>query len=58
MSAAQWDAVVARMTAKLKAGECAAAILAGLSGIGDVLAGKTIARGATDRFGNTPIEQV
>ncbi|MCC6193714.1 MAG: TPM domain-containing protein [Burkholderiales bacterium] len=56
VSTAQWDAVVARMTERLRAGECGGAILAGLAGIGEALAGKPIARGATDRFPNAPSE--
>lgn len=56
VSAAQWNAVVARMTEKLKAGECGAAILAGLAGIGEALAGKAIPRGAANRFPDAPVE--
>jgi putative membrane protein len=57
VTAAQWDAVIARMTDKLKAGAVGAAMLAGLSGIGELLAGKGFARGSGNVFGNAPIEE-
>jgi putative membrane protein len=53
---AQWDEVIARMREPLKAGECGAAILAGLARIGELLAGKPIARDGGGRFADTPVE--
>jgi putative membrane protein len=53
----QWDAVISRMTVRLRAGDCGAAVLAGLDGIGELLAGKAIPRALANRFGNSAIEQ-
>lgn len=56
VTAAEWDAAIARMTAPLRAGQVGAAVLAGLDGIAAALAGKSIARGPGNAFGDTPIE--
>ena len=56
VTVAEWDAVIARMTEKLRAGATGAAVLAGLSGIAELLAGKGIARGAASMFSDKPIE--
>jgi putative membrane protein len=56
VSAAEWDSAIARMTPSLRAGHVGAAVLAGLDGIGLVLAGKGIARGDANVFADTPIE--
>ena len=57
VTAAQWDGVVARMTEKLRVGATGAAVLAGLSGIGELLAGKVFARGPANLFADKPIEE-
>ena len=57
VSAAEWDAVIAGMTPKLRNGEVAAAVLAGLDAIGALLAGKTFAHGAGNAFPDKPIEE-
>jgi len=56
VTGAQWDEVIARMSGRLKAGECGGAVLAGLARIGEVLAGKSIPRGAANQFANAPVE--
>jgi putative membrane protein len=57
VSVAQWDAVIARMTAKLRGGEAGAAVLAGLDGIGELLAGRTFAHDSGNVFSDRPIEE-
>jgi len=57
VSAAEWDAVIERMAVKLRAGDLPAAVLDGLSGIGDLLKGRHIVRGAGGRFADKPIEE-
>ena len=57
VSAADWDAIIARMTEKLKSGATGAAVLAGLNGIGELLSGKHFARGAGSVFANAVIEE-
>ena len=57
VTAAQWDGVVARMTEKLRVRATGAAVLAGLSAIGELLAGKAIARGPANLFADKPIEE-
>lgn len=56
VSAAEWDAVIARMSGLLKARRVGDAVLAGLDGIGGLLRGKGIARGAGNAFGDLPVE--
>ncbi len=56
VTAAEWDAAIARMTGPLRGGDVGAAVLAGLDGIAAALAGKDIARGAGNAFGDGPIE--
>ena len=57
VSVAEWDAVIARMSGDLRAGQVGAAMLAGLAAIGELLAGKPIARGAGNAFSDQPIEE-
>ncbi len=57
VSTAQWDAVIERMAVKLRGGDLPAAVLDGLSGIGDLLEGKDIVRGAGGQFADKPIEE-
>jgi putative membrane protein len=54
--AAEWDGVIARMTAQLRAGAPRDALLAGLDAIGDLLAGKGIVRGDGTAFADAPVE--
>jgi putative membrane protein len=54
---AEWDAVIERMAVKLRSGDLPAAVLDGLSGMGDLLKGKGIVRGAGGRFADKPIEE-
>jgi putative membrane protein len=56
VSAAEWDGVIALMSAQLRAGAPRAALLAGLDAIGDLLAGKGIVRGEGNAFADAPIE--
>jgi putative membrane protein len=56
VSTAEWDGVIARMTAHLRAGAPRDALVAGLDAIGDLLAGKGIVRGDGNAFGDAPIE--
>lgn len=56
VSAAEWDAVIARMTGLLKTRRVGDAVLAGLDGVGELLRGKGIARGTGNAFGDTPLE--
>ncbi|MFO1315776.1 MAG: hypothetical protein U1F58_09235 [Burkholderiales bacterium] len=56
VGAAEWDAVIARMTGPLKARRVGDAVLAGLDGIGTLLRGKGIARGTGNTFGDAPVE--
>ena len=56
VGAAEWDAVIARMTEPLKARRIGDAVLAGLDGIGTLLRGKGIARGTGNAFGDAPVE--
>lgn len=57
VGAAEWDAVVARMTDTLAAGATGEAMLAGLAAIGELLSGRPIARGAGNVFADGPIEE-
>ncbi|MFO1303355.1 MAG: TPM domain-containing protein [Burkholderiales bacterium] len=54
---AEWDAVIARMTDKLRAGAPREAITAGLDAIGDLLAAKGVVRGDGNAFPDAPIEE-
>jgi len=56
VSAAEWDAVIAKMAAPLRSGAPRDAILAGLDAIGDLLSGKPIVRGEANAFADRPIE--
>ena len=52
-----WDAVIARMTPLLRSRETAAAVLAGLDAIGEILAAKGFRRGeGGNRFPDHPVE--
>ena len=55
LTAAQWDSVIARMTERLAAGATGSAVLAGLDAIGELLAGKAIARGPGNAFADAPV---
>lgn len=57
VSAAEWDAVIARMTQLLAARDVGAALLAGLDGIAALLRGKDIARSAGNAFVDAPVER-
>jgi putative membrane protein len=50
--AAAWDAVIARMQPLLRSRQTAAAVLAGLDALGEILAGKGFRRDASGRGGN------
>jgi putative membrane protein len=56
VSAEEWDAVIARMTAPLRAGRRGEAVLAGLDAIDELLGRKGISRGSGGKFDNRPIE--
>jgi uncharacterized membrane protein len=56
VTTAEWDAVIARMTERLRAREPRDALLAGLDAIGDMLASKGIVRGDGNAFADAPIE--
>jgi putative membrane protein len=56
VSTSEWDGIIARMTARLRAGAVGEALLAGLAALGDLVAGKGIARGTGNAFSNAPIE--
>lgn len=54
---AAWDGVIARMTSLLRSRETAAAVLAGLDAIGEILAAKGFRRGeGGNRFPDHPVE--
>jgi putative membrane protein len=55
--AAEWDAVIARMTPHLAAGATGAAVLAGLDATSELLAGKGITRGGGNVFADQPLEE-
>lgn len=57
VGAAEWDAVIARMTPPLGDGRTGEALQAGLAAIGELLAGKDIARGTGNAFADKPIEE-
>jgi len=58
VSAAEWDAVIARMAGALRERMTGAALLDGLAGISELLVSKgfTCATGTANLFANTPIE--
>jgi uncharacterized membrane protein len=57
VTAAEWDAVIVRMTAALREGSIGAALLDGLAGVGELLTSKGFTCGtAPDAFANAPIE--
>jgi len=56
VTTAEWDGVISRMTPRLRAGATGDAILAGLAAIGELVAGKGIARGGGNMFSDAPIE--
>jgi putative membrane protein len=60
VSAAAWDVVIARMAPLLRSRQTAAAVLAGLDVIGEILAGKGFCRGESspggNRFPDPPVE--
>ena len=53
----EWDAVIARMTERLRAGTPREAVTAGLDAIGDLLAGKGVVRGDGNAFPDAPLEE-
>jgi len=55
--AAEWDAVIARMIAPLRAHAPRDALLAGLDAIGDLLSAKGIVRGDGNAFADVPVEE-
>ncbi len=55
-TAADWDAVIARMTGPLKARRVGDALLAGLDGTRALLSGKPIVRGTGNAFADAPVE--
>ena len=57
VTTAEWDAVIARMTEKLRAGTPREAVTAGLDAIGDLLAGKGVVRGDGNAFPDAPLEE-
>jgi len=57
VSATEWEGVIARVTERLRAGELANAVVAGLDAIEALLATKGIARGSGNTFGDAPIEE-
>ncbi len=57
VTVAEWDAVIAKMTEKLRAGAARDALLAGLDALGDLLAGKGIVRGDGNAFADAPMEE-
>lgn len=57
VSQAEWDAVIAQMTARLAQGQVGAALLAGLDAIEALLAGKGVPRGDANAFADGPIEE-
>jgi putative membrane protein len=56
VTTAEWDGVISRMTPRLRAGAVGEAILAGLAALGELVAGKGIARGMGNAFSDAPIE--
>jgi putative membrane protein len=54
--AQEWDGVIARMAAPLRAGRRGEAVLAGLDAIDELLGRKGLSRGSGAGFGNRPIE--
>jgi putative membrane protein len=57
VSVTEWDAVIAKMTERLRSHAPREALLAGLDAIGDLLAGKGIVRGDGNAFVDAPIEE-
>jgi len=57
VSVAEWDGVIARMTAKLRNGATGEAILDGLDALRGLLAGKKFAHDAGNAFADRPIEE-
>jgi putative membrane protein len=57
VSQAEWDGVIAQVTARLAEGEIGAALLAGLDAIEALLAGKGVPRGDGNAFADAPIEE-
>lgn len=57
VTVAEWDAAIARMTERLRAGAPRDALLAGLDAIGDLLSNKGIVRGDGRAFADAPIEE-
>jgi len=56
VATAEWDGVISRMTPRLRAGAVGEAILAGLAALGELVAGKGVAREAGNVFSDVPIE--
>ncbi|MET0204759.1 MAG: TPM domain-containing protein [Casimicrobiaceae bacterium] len=56
VTVAEWDAVIATMTERLRAGAACDALLAGLDAIGNLLATKGVVRGDGNAFADVPIE--
>lgn len=57
VTTAEWDAVIARMTQRLRTGAARDAIAAGLDAIGDLLADKGVVRGDGNAFADAPVEE-
>lgn len=57
VTTAEWDAVIQKMTASLRANAPREAITAGLDAIGDLLAGKGVVRGDGNAFPDAPVEE-
>ncbi|MFO1311209.1 MAG: TPM domain-containing protein [Burkholderiales bacterium] len=57
VATAEWDAVIARMTERLRGGAAREAIAAGLDAIGDLLANKGVVRGDGNAFADAPAEE-
>jgi uncharacterized membrane protein len=57
VTTAEWDAVIAKMTEKLRAGAAREAVTAGLDAIGDLLANKGVVRGDGNAFADAPVEE-
>ena len=56
VTVAEWDAVIATMTERLRAGAPCDALLAGLDAIGNLLSTKGVVRGDGNAFVDAPIE--
>ena len=56
VTVAEWDAVIATMTERLRAGAACEALLAGLDAIGNLLSTKGVVRGDGNAFVDAPIE--